>query len=74
MMPSYTNSYRWTANRQDRGHIVPKIDWTFGHSIWIQIFGWIFFYHGRDSKYRPETEPKYQPLRDALGNLFRRTT
>ncbi len=74
MMPSYTGSYRWTANRQDRGHIVPKIDWTFGRSIWIQIFGWILFYMAPEQKFPPETKPKYQPFRDALGNLFRRST
>ena len=71
MMPSYIEKYRWVAFNAQKSptkYLRLRFEgWGGGHDrrITIRMFGKEFIYSAVWSKYPPETEPVYEPLKDA---------
>ncbi len=70
MMPSYITKYRWVVfNARPNDWRSRFESWSDGRGedgrVTIRMFGKEFIYSAEWSKYPPETEPVYEPLRDA---------
>lgn len=69
MMPAYITGYRWCIFPGQRDEGRPRFESWPDIRVTVRMLGKEYVYSATWSKYPPETEPAYEPLRDVAREI-----